>query len=120
MTRRPTVLLVDDHVVFTEGVIRLLEGRFDVVGTAADGTLVLDLVSQLQPDVVVMDIAMPSLSGLQAQRRLKAKHEDIKVIFLTMHADPKLACEALRYGAKGFVLKQSSGSELIGALDAVL
>lgn len=118
--RLPTVLLADDHIVFTEGVRRLLEGRFEVVGTVADGALLVDGASRLRPDVVVMDISMPKLSGLEALRQLKAKSRQTNVIVLTMHADAKLAAEALRVGAKGFVLKQSSGEELIKALDAVL
>jgi DNA-binding NarL/FixJ family response regulator len=118
--RLPTVLLADDHVVFTDGVVQLFQGRFDVVGTVADGSLLLDAVACLHPDVVVMDISMPKLSGLEALRQLKAKQDQTKVIFLTMHAEPKLAAEALRVGAKGFLVKESSGAELINAVDAVL
>jgi len=117
--RLPSVMLVDDHGVFTDAIVRLLEGRFEVVGTVADGTLLVDAAARLRPDVIVMDISMPKLSGIEAMRRLKANHSESKVIFLTMHADPKLATEALRLGAKGFVLKQSSGEELVSALEAV-
>src|SRR5262245_29310186 len=117
--RLPSVMLVDDHGVFTDAIVRLLEGRFQVVGTVADGSLLVDAAARLRPDVIVMDISMPKLSGIEAMRRLKANHGESKVIFLTMHADPKLATEALRLGAKGFVLKQSSGEELVSALDAV-
>jgi DNA-binding NarL/FixJ family response regulator len=118
--RLPTVMLADDHVLFTDAMVRLLEGRFQVVGTVADGSLVVDTAARLRPDVIVMDISMPKLSGIEAMRRLKASHSESKVIFLTMHADPKLATEALRLGAKGFVLKQSSGEELVDALEAAL
>jgi len=118
--RLPTVMLADDHVVFTDGVVRLLNDRFDVVGSVADGSELPDAVRRLHPDVVVMDISMPRLSGLEALRRLKASHDESRVIILTMHADPRLAAEALRSGAKGFVLKQSSGQELVDAIDAVL
>ena len=118
--RLPTVLLADDHVVFTDGIVQLFQGRFDVVGTVADGSLLLDAVARLHPDVVVMDISMPKLSGLEALRQLKAKQDPTKVIFLTMHAEAKLAAEALRVGAKGFLVKESSGAELINAVDAVL
>jgi DNA-binding NarL/FixJ family response regulator len=118
--RLPTVMLADDHVVFTDGIVRLLNDRFEVVGTVADGTDLPDAVRRLRPDVVVMDISMPRLSGLEALRRLRAGHDDSRVIFLTMHADARLAAEALRSGAKGFVLKQSSGQELVDAIDAVL
>ena len=118
--RLPTVMLADDHVVFTDGVVRLLHDRFEVVGSVADGSELPDAVRRLHPDVVVMDISMPRLSGLEALRRLKANHDESRVIILTMHADPRLAAEALRSGAKGFVLKHSSGQELVDAIDAVL
>ena len=118
--RLPTVLLADDHVVFTDGIVQLFQGRFDVVGTVADGSLLLDAVARLHPDVIVMDISMPKLSGLEALRQLKAKQDPTKVIFLTMHAEAKLAAEALRVGAKGFLVKESSGAELINAVNAVL
>jgi len=117
--RLPSVMLVDDHGVFTDAIVRLLEGRFEVVGTVADGSLLVDAADRLRPDVIVMDISMPKLSGIEAMRRLKANYSESKVIFLTMHSDPKLATEALRLGAKGFVLKQSSGEELVSALEAV-
>jgi DNA-binding NarL/FixJ family response regulator len=118
--RLPTVMLADDHVVFTDGIVRLLQGRFDVVGTVPDGSALAEAAARLHPDVIVMDISMPKLSGLEALSRLKANHDESKVIFLTMHADPKLATEALRVGARGFVLKQSSGEELVSAIEAVL
>ena len=118
--RLPTVLLADDHVVFTDGIVQLFQGRFDVVGTVADGSLLLDAVGRLHPDVIVMDISMPKLSGLEALRQLKARQDRTKVIVLTMHAEAKLAAEALRVGAKGFLVKESSGAELINAVDAVL
>jgi DNA-binding NarL/FixJ family response regulator len=118
--RRQTILLADDHVVFTDGVVRLLVDRFDVVGCVTDGSRLVDAARRLQPDVVVMDISMPTLSGLEALRQLKSQHTDRRVIILTMHADPRMATEAFKLGAKGFVLKQCSGEELITAIDAVL
>ena len=118
--RLPTVILADDHLVFTDAITQLFQGRYDVVGTVADGTLLPEAASRLRPDVIVMDISMPKVSGLEALRQLKANNSHTKVIVLTMHADAKLAAEALRGGAKGFVVKQSSGEELIEALDAVL
>ena len=118
--RQPTVLLADDHVVFTDGIVRILEDRFDVVGTVTDGGSMFEATCRLRPDVVVTDISMPRLSGLEGLRRLKAKHDDSRVIFLTMHADAKLAAEAFRLGARGFVLKQASGEELVKAIEAVL
>jgi DNA-binding NarL/FixJ family response regulator len=113
-------MLADDHVLFTDAIVRLLAGRCEVVDTVADGANLVDAATRHRPDVIVMDISMPSLSGIEAMRRLKAIHNESRVIFLTMHADPKLATEALRLGAKGFVLKQSSGEELLNAIEAVL
>ena len=98
---RPTVMVVDDHVVFTDGIVRILSERFDVVGTVADGSQVLTAACRLQPQVIVMDISMPTVSGLEALRMLKADDHDAKVIFLTMHAEAKLAVEAFRMGARG-------------------
>src|SRR5689334_21365222 len=118
--RRPRVLIADYHVIFTDGIVRILTERFDVVGTVTDGSAMFEAASRLRPDVVVTDIGMPRVSGLEGLRRLKARHDDSRVIFLTMHADAKLAAEAFRLGAKGFVLKQSSGDELVKAIEAVL
>jgi DNA-binding NarL/FixJ family response regulator len=116
----PTVMLADDHLVFTEGIVRLLEGQFEVVATVGDGSELGEAVERLRPDLLVVDISMPRMSGLEALRRLKTSRHQCKVVVLTMHADAKLATEALRAGAKGFVLKQSSGQELIDALRAVM
>lgn len=117
---RATILLADDHVVFTDGIVRILTDRFDVVGTVADGGLIREAATRLRPDVIVSDISMPTVSGLEGLRQLKAHRIDSKVIFLTMHADAYLAADAFRLGAKGFVLKQSSADELVAAIDAVL
>jgi two-component system, NarL family, response regulator NreC len=117
---RPTVLLADDHVVFTDGIARILKDRFDVVGTVTDGALLVEAARRLQPDVIVSDISMPTVSGLEGLRQLKATDDSSKVVFLTMHADARLAAEAFRLGACGFVLKQSSGEELVNAIDEVL
>ena len=118
--RRPTILLADDHVVFTDGIVRILADHFDVVGTVVDGGALIEAVGRLRPDVAVVDISMPTMSGLEVLRQLKAKHDDTRLIFLTMHADPRLAAEAFRLGAKGFVLKHASGEELVKAIEAVL
>jgi DNA-binding NarL/FixJ family response regulator len=118
--RRPTVLLADDHVVFIDGIVRLLQDRYDVVGTVTDGSSLLDAAMRLRPDVIVSDISMPLLSGLEGLRQLRANHDDSRVVFLTMHRDARLAAEAFRLGAKGFVLKQSSGQELVNAIEEVL
>jgi DNA-binding NarL/FixJ family response regulator len=117
---RPTVLLADDHVVFTDGIQKILSERFDVVGTVVDGRSLFEAATRLHPDVIVADISMPTLSGLDALRQLKAKHDGVRMVFLTMHADARLAAEAFRLGARGFVLKHSSGDELVRAIDEVL
>jgi DNA-binding NarL/FixJ family response regulator len=116
----PKILIVDDHKVVAEGLVRLLSERFEIVGTINDGALVLDAVARLQPDVVIMDISMPNVSGLEATRQLTRRGRATKAIVLTMHADANLAVEALRAGASGFVLKEAPGEELLSALDVVL
>jgi DNA-binding NarL/FixJ family response regulator len=118
--RRPTILLADDHVVFTDGIVRILSERFDIVGIVVDGSALLEAATRLHPDVIVADISMPTLSGLEGLRQLKTRHLESRVLFLTMHADARLAAEAFRLGARGFVLKQSSGDELIKGIEAVL
>jgi len=114
------VILADDHVVFTDGISQLLKGRFEVVAAVTDGSRLVETAARLRPDIIVADLSMPAVSGLDALKRLKANHDQSKVIILTMHADAELATEALRAGAKGFVLKQSSGEELLDAMEAVL
>jgi DNA-binding NarL/FixJ family response regulator len=118
--RRSTVLLADDHAAFTDGIVRILKDHFDIVGAVRDGRALLDAAGRLHPDVIVADISMPTLSGLEALRQLKANGAETRVIFLTMHADARLAAEAFRLGARGFVLKHSSGDEVVQAVQAVL
>jgi DNA-binding NarL/FixJ family response regulator len=118
--RTPTVLLADDHVIFTDGIVRILNERYEVVGTVRDGNSLVAAAARLRPDVIVSDISMPTLSGIEVLRQLREHHGDTRVIFLTMHADAKLAAEAFRLGARGFVVKHSSGEELVMAIEAVL
>jgi DNA-binding NarL/FixJ family response regulator len=117
---RARVLLADDHKIVADGLVSLLKEHFDLVGTVGDGGALVDAARQLRPDVIVTDIAMPGLSGLDALRRLKGERLTVKCIFLTMHADAQLATEAFRAGASGYVLKQSAGDELIAAIHEVL
>jgi DNA-binding NarL/FixJ family response regulator len=117
---RPTLLLADDHVVFTDAMRRMLCDRFEVVGTVTDGGSLCEMVSRLRPDAVVTDISLATVSGLEGLRQLRARRDATRVIVLTMHADARLAAEAFRLGAGGFVLKQSSGDELVYAIEAVL
>ena len=117
---RATLLLADDHALVAEGLATLLKGHFDLVGTVGDGSQLIEAAQKLRPDVIVADMAMPVLSGLEALRRLKAEGIDAKVIFLTMYADAQLATEALRAGASGYVLKHSAGEELVRAIQEVV
>lgn len=118
--RLPRVLIVDDHRLFAEGLTHVIKDRFEVVGTLTDGRLLLDAVRRLHPDVVLLDMSMPQTSGLDLLLELKARHVECRTIVLTMHADPRMAADALKAGASGYVLKESSHEELVTALDAVL
>jgi DNA-binding NarL/FixJ family response regulator len=118
--RLPRVLIVDDHRLFAEGLAQVIKDRYEIVGSIVDGSLLSEAVARLRPDVVLLDASMPHVGGLEALRRLKSRHLDTKTILLTMHADARLATEALRAGASGFVLKESSHEELLAAIDAVL
>lgn len=114
------ILIADDHKVVAEGLVRLLDERFEIVETVNDGSFVVDAVLRHAPDVILLDASMPSVTGLEAMRRLKERKIPFKAIVLTMHADARLAVEALKAGASGFLLKESSGEELLSAIDVVL
>jgi DNA-binding NarL/FixJ family response regulator len=113
------VLLADDHTIVAEGLRSLLEGEFEFVGTVGDGRALLDAARNLKPDVIVADISMPLLNGLDAARQLKRDGVAAKIVFLTMHSEAQLAAEAFRAGASGYVLKSSAGEELIAAIHEV-
>jgi DNA-binding NarL/FixJ family response regulator len=119
-TRRARVLIADDHRLIMEELVGLLSEQVDVVGTVSDGRSLVEAAVRLQPDVVVTDISMPGMNGIESLRSLQASRVVTKVIFLTMHADSELANEALRGGAAGFVLKQSAGDELMTAIDEAM
>jgi DNA-binding NarL/FixJ family response regulator len=118
--KRTKILIADDHKMFAQGLQGLLEDEFLLVGTVSDGQALIDEAERLRPDVVLVDISMPVLNGLDAVRRLTEKGNSAKVIFLTMHADDRLLAEAFRCGGSGYVLKQSAGEELISAIKQVL
>jgi DNA-binding NarL/FixJ family response regulator len=117
---RPKIFLADDHTMFAQGLRSLLEDEFELVGTAADGRALVESAPRLDPDVIVVDVAMPVLNGFDAVRELKRAGTHAKIIFLTMHADARLVAEAFRCGGSGYVLKQSAGEELITAIRQVL
>jgi DNA-binding NarL/FixJ family response regulator len=118
--KRPRVLLADDHVLVAEGLRSLLAPHFDVVGIVSDGRELLQAAKTLDPDVVVLDISMPSLNGIEAARQLRAANSRAKVVFLTMHCEVTYAARALEAGASGFVLKHSAASELVTAIQEAL
>ncbi len=118
--RRARVLLAEDHTLLLDAFAKLLEPHCDVVGTAGDGRELLEAAQRLEPDVVVADISMPLLNGLEAGRRLKEILPDTKLVFVTVNEDPDLAAEALRMGASAYVLKKSATSELFHAIREVL
>ena len=116
----PRILLADDHPMVLEGVAKLVEEFGEVVGKVEDGRALLEAVSRLNPDVVVMDISMPSLNGLESARHLRKLVPHCKIIFLTMHADSTYITAAFEAGASGYLLKRSAGSELKQAVSTVL
>jgi len=118
--KRPRVLLADDHRLLREAFVKLLEPECDVVGAVTDGRALLEAAPRLRPDVVVLDIAMPLLNGLDAARQLKRSMPSVKVIFLTVNEDPDLAAEAFRAGGSAFLLKNSVASELLQAIQDVI
>ncbi len=114
------VLLADDHLMVVEGLKRLLEPEFDLVDVVDNGERLLEAASRLHPDVVVSDISMPGMTGLDALARLKASDPVVRMVFLTMHHNVAYAREALHAGALGFVLKHSAVAELIFAVRAAM
>src|SRR5688500_1953225 len=117
---RPRVLLADDHELFLAALEKLLGDECVVVGHAHDGHALLAAAEELDPDVIVLDIAMPSLNGLDAARRLQHILPNSKLVFLTMHEDPDLVADAFRAGASGYLLKRSAATELSIAIREVL
>jgi len=117
---RPRLMLADDHTILVEAFRKLLEPYYDMVGTVSDGRALLEIAPQLNPDVVVVDIGMPLMNGLEAGLRLKQLLPNVKLVFLTMNDDPDLAVEAMRSGASGYLLKSSAAEELLRAIQTAL
>lgn len=118
--RRPRLLLADDHTLLLEGFRKLLEENFEVVGTATDGRQLLELAPALKPDLILLDISMPLLNGIDAARRLRALAPGTRILMVSMHGDTDYVTESFRAGASGFVLKRSAATELKRAIQEVL
>jgi DNA-binding NarL/FixJ family response regulator len=116
----PRVLLADDHALVLGAFEKLLAGECEVVGQVSDGRKLVAEAERLRPDVVVLDISMPLLNGLEAGRQNKQSQRDVKLVFLTMNEDSDLAAEAFRAGASGYLLKRSAASELTAAIREVM
>ena len=119
--KRIRILLADDHAVVRQGFKMILDAEADmeIVGEAGNGRQAVDLAEQLRPDVVVMDVAMPELNGIEATRRLTADNPHIRVVALSMHKDSVYVREILRAGARGYLLKDSVADDLVAAVRAV-
>jgi DNA-binding NarL/FixJ family response regulator len=119
-SRRPRVLIADDHTFVAEACVKLLEPEFEVVGVVADGQALLEKAPDLKPDIIVLDVGMPLLNGLEAGKRIKSLVRPVKIVYLTMNNDLGIAAEAFRHGASGYLLKTSAASELASAIREVL
>ena len=120
MIHRPRVLLADDHTMLLDAFQRLLEPECDIVGTASDGHALIELAAKTNPEIVILDIAMPRLNGIEAAAQLRRKLPGVKIIFLTVNQDPDVAAEAIRRGASAFLLKSSASAELLSAITLAL
>jgi len=117
--KRTTILLADDHTMFCAGMQKLLEPVFEVIGWVQDGRALITTALEKNPDLILLDVGMPLLNGLEAGRELKKLMPRVKLIFLTMNADAEVASEAFRIGASGYLLKNSQGEELLQAVHSV-
>jgi len=120
LPHRPRVLLADDHLIVAEALKSLLAQEFDLVGVVEDGRALVEAAGKLRPDVIVADVTMPHLNGIDALIQLRQSGDRVPVVFLTMHRDVSFARRALDAGASGFVLKHSAPAELLSALRAAL
>ena len=121
MSKKVTIVLVDDHAVVRAGVRRLLEQEalFDVIGEAESGEKAYQLFGELKPDVMVMDLSMPGMGGLEAIRRILMRHERARILVLTMHEDLSFANQALKLGAKGYLIKNTLGDDLVKSIQTI-
>ena len=117
---RPRVLIADDHKIVVEGLKKLLGPEFEIAGAVEDGRELVKATEKLRPDVIVADISMPGLNGIEAVRQIKKAYKEMKVVFLTMHPEVAYAASAFKAGASGYVLKHSAPDELVTAIQAAL
>lgn len=117
---KPRIIIADDHTLLVEAFEKLLAPECEVVAKVADGRALIKAVRELRPDVVVLDLAMPLLNGLDAARQIKQMDPTVRIVFVTMNEDPDLAAEAFRAGGAAYLLKRSAGSELLTALREVM
>jgi len=121
MPNKMKVLLVEDHAIVRQGLRRLLEERgLEVAGEAADGRRAIKMVGELDPDIVIMDITLPRLGGIEATRRIRRTHPDVKVIMLTIHDEEGFLYKSLDAGANGYMVKEKATEDLLDAIDTVL
>lgn len=121
MTKKVNIVLVDDHAVVRAGVKRLLEQdtSFDVIGEAESGEKAYQLFNELKPDVMVMDLSMPGMGGLEAIRRILMRHERAKILVLSMHEDLSFANQALKLGVKGYLIKNALADDLVKSIEMI-
>ena len=121
MSKKIKIVLVDDHAVVRAGVKRLLEQKdlFEIIGEAESGEKAYQLFGELNPDVMVMDLSMPGMGGLEAIRRILMRYEKAKILVLSMHEDFSFAKQALKLGAKGYLIKNTLGDDLVKSIQAI-
>jgi two-component system invasion response regulator UvrY len=121
MAKKTTIVLIDDHAVVRAGVRRLLEQEslFEVIGEAESGEKAYQIFGELKPDVMVMDLSMPGMGGLEAIRRILMRHEKAKILVLSMHEDLSFANQALKLGAKGYLTKNTLADDLVKSIQTV-
>ena len=114
------ILMVDDHVLMLEGLARLLAGEFEIVGTATNGLAAIELAEKLGPDVVILDVGMPEMNGIEAARRISRALPAARIVFVTQQLDPAYLRAAFQAGASAYVAKQSASTELLRAIHLAL
>src|SRR5271155_2325500 len=120
LMKRPRILLADDHALMLDGFSNLLEPKYRVVGTAQDGKQLVDAAIRLKPDLIILDITMPLLNGIDAARAIRKHLPQVKLLFVTMHTGPTYLKAALEAGANGYAVKSSGRNEILAAIESVL